>query len=132
MCGAPDPSSSWQATHDPLARWLAGDGLAGGVSHDPFLGCLPRREVGGDRALVHNDDAIAHGQYLRQIRRDHHDRHALARELAEQRMDFRLGADIDAARRLVDDEKLRPGREPFCDHHALLVPAAQKLHRLAR
>ena len=45
--------------------------------------------------------------------------------LAQQPVDFRLGADVDAARRLVDDQHFRPEREPFRQHHLLLVAAAQ-------
>jgi hypothetical protein len=46
-------------------------------------------------------------------------------QAAQQPVDFRLGADVDAARRLVDDQHLRPEREPLREHHLLLVAAAQ-------
>ena len=39
------------------------------------------------------------------------------------RMDSRLGADIDAARRLIEDQDARVGGQPFCQHHLLLVAA---------
>ena len=44
----------------------------------------------------------------------------------QQPVDFRLGADVDAARRLVDDQHLRREREPLGEHDLLLVAAAQR------
>ena len=61
----------------PLRIWQTGSGtqtnmnanevisnraiqLAGGVMHDQVLGCFGPRQIGGDAALVHDDDAIAH------------------------------------------------------------------------
>ena len=55
-----------------------------------------------------------------------HDRHAVVRQRAQQPVDFRLGADVDAARRLVDDQHLRPEREPLRQHDLLLVAAAER------
>ena len=42
-------------------------------------------------------------QELRQLRGDHEDRRALRAELADEPVDLGLGADVDAARRLVED-----------------------------
>ena len=36
-----------------------------------------------------------------------------------------LGADVDAARRLVDDQDFRPQREPAREHHLLLIAAGE-------
>ena len=44
---------------------------------------------------------------------------------AEQPIDFRLGADVDADGRLVEDEELGAVIEPFADHHLLLVAARE-------
>ena len=41
-----------------------------------------------------------------------------------------LGADVDAARRLVDDQDFRPQREPARQHHLLLVAAGEIADRL--
>ena len=51
------------------------------------------------------------------------------RQAAQQPVDLRLGADVDAARRLVDDQHLRAEREPLGQHHLLLVAAAQGRRR---
>src|SRR5262249_30667990 len=45
---------------------------------------------------------------------------------AQQRMNLGLGADVDAASRLVDNEELRIGGEPFGDDDALLVAAGEE------
>ena len=45
-------------------------------------------------------------------------------------VDLGLGADVDAARRLVEDQHLRLHREPLAEHDLLLVAARQVHHRL--
>ncbi len=41
-----------------------------------------------------------------------------------------MGADVDAARRLVEDEEARLGREPAGEDRLLLVAAGQEADRL--
>ena len=48
-----------------------------------------------------------------------------AGELAHQAMDLGLGADVDAARRLVEDQQLRIVGEPFAEHDLLLIAAGE-------
>ena len=50
---------------------------------------------------------------------------ALLQQRAEQPIDFRLGADVDADGRFVEDEELGAVVEPFADHDLLLVAARQ-------
>ena len=50
---------------------------------------------------------------------------ALVGELADQRLNLGLGADVDAARRLVEDQQLRVGAEPARQQHLLLVAAGE-------
>ena len=50
----------------------------------------------------------------------------LVGQLAHQLVDLALGADVDAARRLVEDHQLRPHRQPLGQHHLLLVAARQR------
>ena len=47
------------------------------------------------------------------------------RHLQKQVVHLDLGADVDAARRLVDDQDLGPERQPAGQHHLLLVAAGQ-------
>ena len=46
------------------------------------------------------------------------------------RVDLVLGADVDAARRLVEDQHLGVGEQPLRQHHLLLVAAGQVADRL--
>ena len=46
-------------------------------------------------------------------------------EVAHQHIDFGFGADVDAARRFVEDQHLRAEREPLRQHDLLLIAAAQ-------
>ena len=45
--------------------------------------------------------------------------------------DLALGADVDAAGRLVEDEEAGGGHQPLADHDLLLVAAGERLDRLA-
>ena len=55
------------------------------------------------------------------------------RSAREQPVDFRLGADIDADRRLVEDEQLGAVVQPLADDDLLLVAARQaRRQRAAR
>ena len=46
-------------------------------------------------------------------------------EVGDHLVDLRLGADVDAARRLVEDEHFELPRQPARQHHLLLVAARQ-------
>ena len=46
-------------------------------------------------------------------------------QLVDDRVDLVLGADIDAARRLVEDQHLGVGEQPLRQHHLLLVAAGE-------
>ena len=88
---------------------------------------------GGDEAAaVHDEDAVAHAEDLRQLAGDHQDRHALLGEAAHQRVDLGLGADVDAAGRLVHDQDARRGLEPLAEHDLLLVAAGELADHLLR
>ena len=50
----------------------------------------------------------------------------------EQPIDFRLGADVDAGGRILEDVDLRVEVQPAPDHHLLLVAARQELDRQRR
>ena len=56
------------------------------------------------------------------------DQHAAAArgEVADQRMDLRLGGDVDALRRLVEQQHADLARQPFGQDHLLLIAAGQR------
>ena len=87
--------------------------------------CLGARELRDDAALAHDQHAVAHAEHFGQFAGDHQDGDALRGEFAHQPMDLRLGADVDAARRLVEDQQLRLVGEPFAEHDLLLVAAGK-------
>ena len=55
-------------------------------------------------ALAHDEDAVAHGQHLGQVGGDEDHGHARRGEVVDELVDLGLGADVDAARRFVEDE----------------------------
>ena len=85
-----------------------------------------------DPALEEHDHAIGHAEHLGQLARDHEDRDALVREIREQPVHLGLGADVDAARRLVDDQQRRLAGEPLGEHDLLLVAARERPGRVAQ
>ena len=85
-----------------------------------------RGELGGDPPVAHDEHAVGHADQLLDLRRDHQDRGAARDEPAHQREHLRLGADVDAARRLVEDEDARAARQPAREDDLLLVAAAEE------
>ena len=83
-------------------------------------------QLAGERAVAHHEDPVGHADQLGHLGRDHQDRDALAREPAHQVVDAGLRADVDAARRLVEDQHARLGRQPLGEHDLLLVAAREE------
>ena len=79
-----------------------------------------------DGALVHHGHAVADADHLLHVAGDHQDGDAAVGEGPHQVVDLVLRADVDAARRLVEDHHLGPHREPFGQHDLLLVAARQR------
>ena len=75
---------------------------------------------------MHHQDAVAQPENLFEFGGDHDDRHALLGQSVQELVDFNLGADIDAAGRLVQDEDLRVRIEPSRKEDLLLVAAAER------
>ena len=72
-------------------------------------------ELAGDAIAVHHDDPVGQRDHLGHVAGDQQDRRALVGQLAQQLVQIGLGLDVDADRRLVDDQDLDPGRQPFRD-----------------
>src|SRR6266850_6353042 len=113
----------------PPSGRLHGVALRGEL-HDHFLRGLAAGKLAGNAAFAHHDDSVAHAQYLGQLGGDHHDRLALLGQRMEQLVDLALGADIDAARGLVEKQDVAVAQQPFRDHDLLLVAAGQQPHLL--
>ncbi len=89
-------------------------------------------ELAHDAAVIHDGDTVAAADQLVIVGRIEQDRRALVGELAQQPVELLLGADIDAARRIVEQDDARLGHQPFGDDDLLLVAARQRRDRIAR
>ena len=89
-------------------------------------------EVGDGDAVAQHEYAVRALDDLLQFRGDHQHAEPEIGEFADEFLDLRLGADIDAARRLVEDEQLRVGAEPAREQNLLLIAAAQLADLLLR
>ena len=75
--------------------------------------------------LAHHQHAIGQQEQFGHFRADHDDAKPLLGELKDQPIDFLLGADVDAAGRLVQEQDAWFGSKPFADHDFLLIAARQ-------
>ena len=77
-------------------------------------------------SLAHHQHAIGQQEQFGHFRADHDDAKPLLGELKDQPIDFLLGADVDAAGRLVQEQDAWFGSKPFADHDFLLIAARQR------
>ena len=89
-----------------------------------------RGDLGDEPALAHDQHAVGHAEHLGQLGGDHQHRDALGGQLGQQPVHLGLGADVDAAGRLVDDQHPRAGGQPLGEHDLLLVAAGQRADRV--
>ena len=89
-----------------------------------------RVDLADNAPAIHHQNPIRHAEHFRQFARDHQNGKPVLGETRHQGVNFRLGADIDAARRLVHDEDARLGGEPFGEDDFLLIAARQLPRRL--
>jgi hypothetical protein len=91
--------------------------------HERLLVDSIMRELGDQPPRAQNEDPIRHREHLRRVVADQDDGHTLRREMRDDAMDLRLGSNINAARRLVQDQHARFGKQPLSQQHLLLVAA---------
>src|ERR1700681_77129 len=80
-------------------------------------------------SLVQHQHAVREAEELGKLRRDEDDAQAPGHEAADQVVDLARGADVDAARRLVEQQDARPAQQPAAENHLLLVAAGKLRHR---
>ena len=97
--------------------------------HDGFLGRVAARELAAHLPFAHHEDAIGERQHLGQIARHHQARHARGRALANDVVDLELRADVDALRRLVEQQHARRVASHLRRDDLLLVAAAQRVRQ---
>ena len=83
------------------------------------------RQIGDGAPVAQHEDPIGAFDDLLELRGNHQHAEALVGEFLDERLDLGLGADVDAARRLVEDEQLGVGAQPARQQHLLLVAAGQ-------
>ena len=83
-------------------------------------------DLAADLALADDDHPIAHADQLRQFGRDDDDSDAVAREIPQDGVDLCLRPDVDAARRLVQEDHLRVDRQQLGEGDLLLVAPGQR------
>ena len=105
--------------------------VAGRREHHPLLGRLGRAAISAVirpswRTRIRSDIARTSGRSLemRMIPRPGRG------QLGDDPVDLDLGADVDAARRLVEDQHPRLRRQPLGEHDLLLVAARQRADQL--
>src|SRR6266403_617632 len=130
-------STNMIATPGRRCSGLAGiERAASGMMHpqsdDVFLGELGAGQFAGDAAFAHHVRSVADVANLRLLGRDHQRGGSVRHEAIDQREDLRLGPDVDAPGRFVEDEKPGAGGEPFADHDLLLVAAGEQRNGLTR
>ena len=89
---------------------------------------LRRRELVDHPPAEDDDGAIADAMDLVELRGEEQDRRAGLGELADEAVDLLLGADVDPARRVVEEEGAHAAVEPPRDRHFLLVATRQAPH----
>ncbi len=101
---------------------------AGGQGHVVLLGDRPparAADLALDLPLAHHQHPVADADHLGQLGGDHDHPDPLLRQLVDDPVDLRLGADVDPAGRLVEDQHLGADLEPARQEHLLLVAARQ-------
>ena len=101
-----------------------------GGGHDPLLGDAGA-ELGGDLALGHDDDAVGDREALADLGGGVDDGEAAPGAFGEEAEDLGLGADVDAARGLVEEEDRGVGRQHLADDDLLLVAAGERADQRA-
>ena len=102
-----------------MARARTASSVAAAVGSSPTIA-----------ACAHDDDAVGEAQQLGELGGDHQDGDAGGGQLLDQPVDLELGADVDAAGRLVQDQDARLARQPAGEHDLLLVAAGELAHLL--
>src|SRR5450759_5645003 len=107
---------------DRLRGVVAGH-VAGRGEHHPLLGRPIARNLGRDPPFVEDKDPVGHCQDFRQVAGDEDDPEPRRCQLTDDPVDLDLGADVDPARGLVQDQDPGPGGQPLGQHDFLLVAA---------
>src|SRR6266480_2112694 len=79
-----------------------------------------------DASLPHGENAVAQPRKLGEIAGIDHCAGAAGDEIGEERVDLRLGRNVDALGRIVEQQHCNAPRQPFRQDHLLLIAAGQR------
>ena len=96
-----------------------------GQGHNFLLAGVSGVHFASQTAAGHDQDAVTDAQQLGHFRRNHQNRLALVGQIDDQLVNFILGAHVDAAGGLVQEQDLRVGQQPAAQNDLLLVAAGQ-------
>src|SRR4051794_17544990 len=94
-------------------------------SDDRLARELLARQFLVDATFAEDEDAVHELDVLVHLGREHHDRHTTLCEVGQQLVEIALGADVDTARGVVEQEHPRIRRQPAGHDHLLLVAAGE-------
>src|SRR5690625_3304077 len=120
----------WAATGVVDSLDTGGFDLLDRQRHDRVLRRLGRGQFADDPSVGHDDDAVADTEHLGQLARGQQDRAAVVGDAVDEFVDLDLGADVDAAGGLVEQQHLGAGEDPAAQDDLLLVSAGQGADRL--
>ena len=83
-------------------------------------------KLGRDHALAHDKDAVRNAEHLGQLARDDDDARPRRCEGLDERVDFTLRADVDAAGRFIEHHDPHRFREPAGEDGFLLIAAGEQ------
>jgi hypothetical protein len=105
----------------------------------PAIHCITRSCVASaaiqhsrHAAIAHDDQPGAEIEDLRQFRGNHQNGQPGRRQLVNQPVNLRFGADVHAARWFIQNQDAALPGQPFCENQFLLVAAGKRLRRNLR
>ena len=96
-----------------------------GQRHDSFLIDILPLALAGDHPFTHDHHAITDADDFGQFARNHHHGDAAGGQIVDDAVNFGLGPDIDAARRLIEEQYFGLDFQPARQQHLLLIATGQ-------
>src|SRR6185503_9244647 len=100
-------------------------GFVGGEAEDVGLRHVVALEHAGEASLAEDEDAVGEGEELGHLAGDEEDRSAGVGGFADEAVDLGLGADVDSAGGLVEQQDAGALAHPSGDEELLLVAAGE-------
>src|SRR5262245_477460 len=112
-------------------NWLCHRKESRSGEDDIFLRHHFASKLSGNGPTMHDQHPVAHSQQFWKIAGNQEHGFATAGQSIDQPVYFRLGTDIDSARRFVEDDDVRFPVEPAGEESLLLIAAAERADLLS-